>query len=112
MRKIISIFFIFSLLPSLSRAVELKNTSFFMKSVGQADYIEGEMLVKYRKEVSLERIEAINSQFGVEVIKVMPRIDVYHVKIPPDTTVIDMVEKYSNIPEVEFAEPNYQMRID
>lgn len=48
---------------------------------------------------------------GAVVIKIIPGIQVYQLRIPENTTVPDMVKKYSAFPEVEYAEPNYQYRI-
>jgi hypothetical protein len=48
---------------------------------------------------------------GARVIKVIPGIEVYQLKIPRGRTINEMVEAYSGFPEVEYAEPNYQYKI-
>ena len=72
--------------------------------------IEGQLLVKFKEGVSHQRIQEINEMTGAHVIKVIPGIAVYQLKIPADRTINEMVEAYSGFPEVEYAEPNYQYR--
>ena len=76
----------------------------------EGEYARSEILVKFKERVSQERIEAINKNFQVEVIKVLSIVHVYHLRVPRDATVKEMVRKYENLPEVEYAEPNYVVK--
>ncbi|MBA7654556.1 hypothetical protein ES703_62436 [subsurface metagenome] len=77
----------------------------------EAKYIKGEILVKFKKGTAKERIEEINKRFGVAVIKILGDQEVYHLRIPEDSTVPQMVKRYQDLPEVEYAQPNYRYRI-
>ncbi|NIS68727.1 MAG: hypothetical protein GTO12_07155 [Proteobacteria bacterium] len=74
-------------------------------------YVEGQLLVKFKKTISPERIEEINEMMGTQVIKVISQVEFYQLRIPEDMTVPEMVSRYSALPEVEHAEPNYLYRI-
>jgi thermitase len=76
-----------------------------------AGYVQGQILVKFKKTVSAERIEEINQIMGAEIIKIIRGIRVYQLRIPDDRTVPEMVKEYTALPEVEYAEPNYQVHI-
>jgi hypothetical protein len=76
-----------------------------------ADYVQGQILVKFKETVSAERAQEINRMMGAEIIKIIRGLRVYHLKIPEDKTVPEMVRKYEALPEVEYAEPNYQVHI-
>lgn len=76
-----------------------------------AKYIKGEILVKFKKGTAKERIEEINKRFGITVIKTLGEQGVYHLRIPEDFTVPQLVRKYQDLPEVEYAQPNYKYRI-
>lgn len=77
----------------------------------KGEYVPGEILVKFKADVTQEEIEAINESFGVEVIEVLALNGVYRLKIPEESTVPEMIKEYRGIPEVEYANPNYIARI-
>lgn len=77
----------------------------------EAEYVKDEILVKFKKGVTKERIGEINKRFGVVVIRVLAEVEIYHLRIPEDSTVPKMVKRYKNLPEVEYAQPNYRYRI-
>jgi len=70
------------------------------------EYAPGEILVKFNPSVTQVKINSINSAFGTSILETIPQIDVYRIEIPSDVTVPEMVQKYLNLPGVEFAEPN------
>lgn len=74
-------------------------------------YIEGQLLVKYKRNTPSQRIQEINELMGVRVLKVIAGIQVYQLQIPQGTTVPEMIKRYVAFPEVEYAEPNYQVQI-
>ena len=81
-------------------------------SDNRENFVEGEVLVRFKEYVSEKRIEEINESLGATVIEKFDFIDVYHLKIPPGVSVPEMVEKYLGFPEVLYAEPNYLREID
>jgi hypothetical protein len=73
-------------------------------------YAPGEVLVKFKKNVTQARIQEINTKLGTEVVQYLEAIDVYQLKIVDQSGVEEIVGRYSQLPDVEYAEPNYTMR--
>lgn len=71
------------------------------------EYVEDEILVKFKSYVTDKKIKSINSTHGTKTKKKIPKINVYVIKIPEGTSVFDMVESYKKEPNVEYAEPNH-----
>lgn len=78
---------------------------------GAAEYVPGQMLVKFKVGVSSTQIDSLNELHGVTIIRKLERLDVLLLKIPEDRTVPQMVEVYQKNPNVEYAEPNAVVRI-
>lgn len=77
----------------------------------EKQYVEGELLVKFKEEVPAEKAFSIISEKGASVIKFIGDIKVYHIKLRKDQKVEEAVEEFSSIPEVHYAEPNYKMKM-
>jgi len=90
--------------------LELPTTS---ASDGAAEpaYVEGQVLVRFKPQtgalVRAAALAALESRF----LRRLARLDVYVVAIPPGETVEAMVEAYRRNPDVEFAEPNFLLRV-
>jgi len=69
--------------------------------------VAGEILVKFKPEVEKETIDKINKKFGVEIKKKLRIKNTYRLKVPPAKTINEMLKKYKEDPNVEYAEPNY-----
>ncbi len=76
-----------------------------------SEYVEGEIIVKFKEGVSLEKIGEINQAMGTEIIKVFSSGKLFLLRLPKDVAVLDMVEKYKRLPEVAYGEPNYIVRM-
>jgi general secretion pathway protein D len=74
-------------------------------------YAEGELLVKFKEGVSRDEAEAIISRKGASLIKVLEGIQVYHIRLPKGKDIEEAVDEFSKMPEVQYAEPNYQIRL-
>ncbi|MBI5194968.1 MAG: hypothetical protein HZA10_01455 [Nitrospirae bacterium] len=105
-------------------------------------YIEGELLVRFKDGISEERIKEIISQQVATIIKFIKGINVYHLRLRPEQTIVhkktedsvtllcdlppcvvewrevipgqsveDAINEFSSMPEVQYAEPNYKVRI-
>ncbi len=79
--------------------------------IAEQRYAEGELLIKFREGTTAEQAVSIISGKGASVIKVIEKTGVYHIRLPKGKKVEEAVKEYSAIPEVEYAEPNYTMRI-
>jgi len=85
------------------------------KTNRKVSVVAGEILVKFKPEVKKETIDKINKKFGVEIKKKLRIKNVYRlkvppdktIKVPPDKTINEMLKKYKEDPNVEYAEPNY-----
>lgn len=77
----------------------------------QPQFAQGEVLVKFKSNVTRERIDGILKACGLSIIKRIESIGVYRLKIPPGSTVKEMVDALNEYPQVEYAEPNYEVRI-
>ena len=76
----------------------------------EKQYVEGEILVKFKEGVTDEAVEEIITGKGVSVIKIMKHVRVYLIKLGEGRNVEDAIREFSLIPEVEYAEPNYKMK--
>jgi len=75
------------------------------------EYVEGEIIVKFKDGVSLLKIEEINKAMGTVIIKVFSSGKLFLLQLPADLSVPVMVERYKRLPEVEYGEPNYIVRM-
>jgi general secretion pathway protein D len=74
-------------------------------------YEEGELLVKFKKEVSVEKaLEAIINK-DASLIRFIEETEVYHIKLKKGQSIEDAVKEFSVLPEVQSAEPNYKLKI-
>lgn len=92
----------------LSKITTEKHKAFAMD---EKQYAEGELLVKFKEGVTDERAKEIISQKGASVIKFLESIKVYHIKLKEDQNVEDAVKEFSALPEVQYAEPNFKVKI-
>ena len=77
----------------------------------QQQFIPGEVLVKFKAGLTGEEIEAIREGYGLSLMKRIGTTGVYRFKIPPTWRVEDAVDALNEDPHVEYAEPNYLVRI-
>jgi hypothetical protein len=72
------------------------------------DYVEGEVLVKFRAGVSEERMAEIHRALGNRVVESWPGIRWYRVLLKEGVTVPEGIQAYRSLKEVEDAEPNFK----
>ncbi|MBI5676548.1 MAG: S8 family serine peptidase [Nitrospirae bacterium] len=72
-----------------------------------AEYMPGELLVKFRDGTSAITAEGLHSSINAVRKKVLKEIRVHQIKLPESVTVTEAVEHYQHDPNVEYAEPNY-----
>lgn len=76
---------------------------------GNLPFVEGEIIVKFKEGVKKSQTEFLHRTMGVSVIRSL-RLKEYlieRIKLPQGMTVEDAIRTYENLPEVEYAEPNY-----
>ncbi len=75
------------------------------------EYKNGEVLVKFHENVSSDEINRILFEQKATILKALGRTGVYLVILPDNIEVYDAVERFSSYPEVQYAEPNYRMKL-
>ena len=76
-----------------------------------SEFVEGEIIVKFKDGVSLQKIEKINKAMGTEIVKIFSSGKLFLLQLPEDVSVPVMVERYKRLPEVAYGEPNYIIRM-
>jgi general secretion pathway protein D len=79
--------------------------------VAERRFTEGEILVKFREGVTDKEAQEFISRQGATMIKYFESIKVYHLRLRRGQDVEEAVNEFSKMPEVQYAEPNYRMRL-
>jgi general secretion pathway protein D len=82
-----------------------EKSDIFAQVVGR--FVPGELLVKFRADVSGEEIAGLIEARGASVISVMEGIGVYHIRLAEGSEVDGEMEAFEALPQVEYAEPNF-----
>jgi hypothetical protein len=70
-------------------------------------YVEGEVIVQFKDgPESMEAREA-NAKMGGTVLKVLKKMNLALIQLPPAADTVKAVEQYRKLPGVVTAEPNY-----
>ncbi|HEY9765882.1 MAG TPA: hypothetical protein V6C82_05935 [Chroococcales cyanobacterium] len=77
----------------------------------RSNFLEGEILVKFKEGVSPETILVILKKQGVKVLGFIEGLGIYRLGLPEETSVEAMLERFRAIPEVQYAEPNHKLHI-
>ncbi len=75
------------------------------QKLGRPDFVDGELLVKFRRGQPRASVQGALRSAGATTIKQFPRIGVTHVRVTGD--VFERAAELSKEPSVEYAEPNY-----
>jgi len=94
-----------------ANAEQIKTKRIFDPRLGkEVEVVEGEVLVRFKRDVTAERIKQIHRAPGIQTKKGIKQLDSQLVRIPEDKTIEDILETYRQNPDVVFAEPNYIAR--
>jgi hypothetical protein len=102
LRALISISLISIIIACIDRSIA---------PVSNDTYKPDQLLVRFKPQISREEVNKINNSFECKVIRYMANQNLYLIEIPKDTSIEDMINKYLQIPEVEYAEPNYLIKL-
>lgn len=72
-----------------------------------AEYVPGELLIKYKPSVRATAANFYRDTLGISTVRTFNFIGVSHVKLPGDMSVEEALAIYAKDPDVEYAEPNY-----
>lgn len=78
----------------------------------EEDYVPGEVLVAFRRNVPRGKADEIRAAVGASVIKELREIGVQRLRLAPGLEVSRAIQILSAKPEVRFVEPNYIVTID
>jgi len=83
------------------------------KEFGRSEkyYAEGEILVKFKKEVPVEKALKLILSKDASLIRFIEDAEGYHIKLREGQSVMDALREFSSMPEVEYAEPNYKIKM-
>ncbi|WP_347273385.1 S8 family serine peptidase [Candidatus Kuenenia sp.] len=71
------------------------------------EYVEGELIVKFNKNVPQQAIEAVNESLGAKEITSFKALGLSHMRLPEGSDVHDFAKVYEKNTNVEYAEPNF-----
>ena len=77
----------------------------------EMQYVSNQVLVKFKSSITEEMREAAIASYQSTTLKRISEIDVYHLQIPEDISVEEMLYLLERNPDVEYAEPNYVRRL-
>ncbi len=80
-------------------------------AVSEKQYIEGELMVKFKPGIPEETATEIISRKGASIIKYIKEINVYHIKLSDKQDVEDAIMEFSPVSEILYTEPNYKLHI-
>jgi general secretion pathway protein D len=81
-------------------------------AVSEKQYIEGELMVKFKPDIPDETARNIISLKGASIIYYMKEINVYHIKLRDKQAVEEAIMEFSSISEILYTEPNYKLHIN
>ncbi|MEK6528559.1 MAG: hypothetical protein AABZ36_06745 [Nitrospirota bacterium] len=74
-------------------------------------YVENEIIVKFKNSIAHSRIKEINTSLGCEIIRGIGSEKTFLIKINTGEEVKVIMGKYKKLEEIEYAEPNYIKQI-
>jgi len=77
----------------------------------QPEYVEGEILVKFKDGVSQEEIQKFLSEYNLKVMEVIKSIEVYKLSLPEGKGVKEVLKEIEGDPRIKYAEPNYLFKL-
>ncbi len=79
-----------------------------LSAMDQGSYKDGELLVKFKPDVTPATSSSINQSIGASLIRNFALVqNLQQVKLPANLSVKDAVTRYMSDPNVVYAEPNY-----
>ncbi|HDY88603.1 MAG TPA: hypothetical protein ENH82_10915 [bacterium] len=94
--------------PQLSELADEKHREFVTR---EKFYKSGEILVKFKDNVSSDNANKIISEKEASIIKHSEDVNIYRIKIKPKQEVEEAVEEFTSLEDVLYAEPNYRLKL-
>jgi subtilisin family serine protease len=81
-------------------------------SIAQSgDFVEGEVLVKFRSTVDDRRAREVNDRFGARTVDRLGGDGLVRVVLDGRTSTKDAIRRFASLPDVEYAQPNFYYRL-
>jgi len=80
-----------------------------IKKTGKPKYKEGELLVKFKPGVSANKKDSLHWKHGSKKVKEFVQLRIQHIKLKKDLSVDQAIALYNVDPDVEYAEPDYEL---
>jgi len=74
-------------------------------------YVEGELLIKYKPEVTTSARKTLNQRHALKVLRSYEHLGINHLKLPEGVTVKDAIKTLKLEKHVAFVEPNYRRKV-
>jgi subtilisin family serine protease len=100
---------IFNILLVVGLLVGISGISYAGASRQEAnrpEYIEGEILVKFKEGASADQIQAAIDGFKTKAIRHFAFIGVYHLRLPASLSVAEALQAFQQESLIEYVEPN------
>ncbi|MEA2552678.1 MAG: thermitase, partial [Fimbriimonadaceae bacterium] len=75
-------------------------------------YVSDRLIVRFQPGTSATTIQSVNAAIGATVSRYMPSIDVYVVKLRPETTVTAAKSYYTRTTSVKYASESFYSKVD
>ena len=85
-----------------------KDTITVSNQIGE--FVPGQVIVLFRKDVSEDRIKEINKSQATTVLNVIPDLKIYLLQLPEGVSPPEAARRYRELPEVLAADPNFVVR--
>jgi len=90
---------------------EESSTRIAMTHEDKTSFVEGEVLLKFKSDISKILREEIIKEYDCRILNVIESIQVYRVRIPEGKSVPDMIKILNSDDRVKYAEPNMIYKI-
>lgn len=88
-----------------SRSVAQMNS---LSANNQPEYKESELIIKYAGTINKETLKKFETKYNLTYLSELSTAKkIIHYKLPQEIEVKKAVDKYEQLPQVEYAEPNY-----
>ena len=76
------------------------------------NYIPGVILIKFKDGTDVQSIKTIQKKLSLRTIKVVPKLNIYRMKIQNGSSVEEVMKRLQSFREVEYSEPNYIVKFE
>lgn len=102
---------LFVLLPTLSgQDLSIRALDAALAGGQPVEYVEGELLVRFREGLTEEGMERVRSELQIEQSRRIGRTELFHLQLDPQR-VEDLIGRRIDYPELAYLQPNYVYRL-